>query len=385
MYGIIDVGNWQDLMEMGSGRSLEMPEDAFPELRRLAATSRYPGDDTDDSIDWMKDCVDKVQGIYNPDLLILAYTQPFFNELYKPENAAAAANRQKRIIEQIKALAEQYDYLPLIVMTSGYVPLKEEIYQPATEGILESWAWGAAIAGFSGAVAEDRAVLEAHPHITKVITLDDVEKLHPQLCENFRHYFADYIVAAAEGYGFRGYNCHAPKCYMVDIWEEQIPVYCALEEQPRHIKDIFGIIKTALLQGKRIMPVVIEGYDKRRIPEGFTLIDNVEDWYAYRGLDFYMNILTGKSYYENEYPPVCDRTKPKRSEVKFPFGGFFEAIPECTLTDFAQKSAVVSSRSMVTQMAANADVAVECFSRDREQMGVLVSFKPEKFGGGKHD
>ncbi|MBQ9991888.1 MAG: hypothetical protein IJP33_00495, partial [Firmicutes bacterium] len=79
------------------------------------------------------------------------------------------------------------------------------------------------------------------------------------------------------------------------------------------------------------------------------------------------------------FAPVYDRTRPKKKDVKFPFGGFFDELTKGSIAEAAKGSAVVSSRSMVTHMAANADIAVECYNRDRTQMGVLLAFKPESF------
>lgn len=310
---------------------------------------------------------------------MLAYTQPMFNEMYKPRDIEAAASRQKQIFDDIEGFAAAYGYEPLIVMTCPYMPLKQEIFQPDTKGILESWAWGASVAAVSGAEPADKEILQQHPLIERVISAEEIKQAHPELHDNFKYYLPDFIVSAREGYAFRGYNSHQPRIFMTDIWEERLPIKCSFSADIKHIRDIYQAMKSQLASGKKVLLAVVEGYDTELIPADFKMIDNIDEWYAYRGLDLYLALLTGKPFYETPFAPVYDRTRPKKKDVKFPFGGFFDELTKGSIAEAAKGSAVVSSRSMVTHMAANADIAVECYNRDRTQMGVLLAFKPESF------
>ncbi|NLZ38435.1 MAG: iron ABC transporter permease [Firmicutes bacterium] len=121
---------------------------------------------------------------------------------------------------------------------------------------------------------------------------------------------------------------------------------------------------------------VIEGYRAdAEVPAGFQPVNNRDEWYCYTGLSQYLLFTTGKAYYEIPYPPVYNRTI-KKKETDYPFSGFFISIPEDALGDIQGiPSALVSSRSMIVHMAANADLAIECYCRDKSTMGVMVTFK----------
>ena len=101
---------------------------------------------------------------------------------------------------------------------------------------------------------------------------------------------------------------------------------------------------------------------------------NKDEWYSYAGLAQYLLLSSGK-HLRDSLPPVYNRTKKKRETV-YPFSGFFVSIPADTLGDLPGiRSAVVSSRSMIVHMAANADLAIECYCRDKSTMGTMAAIK----------
>ncbi|MDD2480809.1 MAG: hypothetical protein PHC44_05030 [Lutispora sp.] len=378
MLGIIDAGGWQNVVELSSGRQVEAGEKEYSKVRKLLKDFPYPGDGNDNSIEWVTNAAQRIVDFHQPHWMLLSYTQPLYTEIYLPENLTDSQNRQKRILDNILNFSNKNGYEPIIVMTGGYMPLLDEITQPSIKGLLESWIWGASVAGVSGATLEDKDVLMAHPHIAQVIDKNDVIAAHPNLHPHFIEYFPSYIVIAKEGYAFRGINSHEGKTAMADVYSKSLPVYSSLDT-PQHTKDIRSIMEKALDKGKKVVLVVIEGYRFGNIPNGFTLCDNVDDWYAYRGMDLYLALHTGKPFYETEFPPVYDRSKPKSSKAKYPMSGFFNDLPEDSIgAKEGIKSGAVSSRSMITHMIANADITLECYSRERSHMGLLAAFKPNK-------
>ena len=135
-------------------------------------------------------------------------------------------------------------------------------------------------------------------------------------------------------------------------------------------------MKNALLNGKKVLLAVIEGYRADAAAHsGFQMCCNKDEWYSYAGMAQYLLLTSGKTFYETPYPPVYNRTKKKRETV-YPFSGFFVSIPADTLGDLPGiRSAVVSSRSMIVHMAANADLAIECYCRDKSNYGTMAAIK----------
>lgn len=375
MYGLIDVGDWQTYVDLKTGTELDSTKPHF--LSDLVKDSPYPGDG-EISINWVKQTAERIIGLYDPHWLMLTYTQPLFANSDDSQQQDSLMTQHQRIINDIQELCRTKTYEAVIVMSNPKVPLKDEIINLPTSGLLETSPWGSALAGLSGAVPEDREILLKQPHIKQVISKDDILTKHPHVDENFRYYLPDYCLVAAEGYLFRGYNSHFPKKKtLADLCTANIPVYSTLGT-PAHVKELYSLMKNALLNGKKVLLAVIEGYRADApIPAGFQLCGNKDEWYSYAGLSQYLLLTSGKAFYETPYPPVYNRTKKKRETV-YPFSGFFTSIPSNTLGDFnGVRSAVVSSRSMIVHMAANADLAIECYCRDKNNMGTMATFKPE--------
>ena len=378
MLAIIDAGKWQDIIDLRSGRSVSAePQDYLP-LRKIVAENPYPGDDSDASIDWVRKTSEDVLDYHDPDFLLQSYTQPLFAEVYHELDRTSAAARQKRILDDINAVASKYGMEPVTVFCGGYLPLKGEITQPeGTQGLLESWAWGVSLAAFSQSGEGDEAIIRSMPHIASIKPKKEFFSEHNELSASFKEFFPDYALMAEPGYAFRGYNTHNGIMYAADICEEYLPVRSAVGK-PETILQILPLIRTALTEGKKVLLSVIEGYDARVFPQGFTQMANRDEWYCYRGLDLYMALCTGKHFYEGDIAPVYDRTKPKSQNKDYPMSGFLHGFPKWSIGDIpGKRTAVVSSRSMVTHMIAKADIAIECFNRERTKMGVLCSFKPE--------
>jgi len=379
MLGIIDAGNWQSLIDMKTGRQLENPPDSFADIRTLARTWPYPGDLSDESIEWVTGAAQVVVDMHHPDWMLLTFVQPYFIELFSPEDKDISMQRQRRILEAIKSFSSRNGFAPLVVATSEYVPLQGFITQPETQGILESWPWGFAMAGISNPASADEEILAAHPLIQDVIPKSRVLKSYPRLRPEFIDYLPDYVVTAKEGYAFRGLNYHHGQIYMADTYAPTLPV-CSAIGRPGHVRDIRGLMDQALDAGQKVLLVVIEGYRQGSLPAEFEACDNMDDWYSYRGMQLYHVLHTGMPFYETDSPPVFNRSRKPRS-TDYPLSGFANSHKALSIgARPGIRTAAVSSRGMVAQTVTNADLIFESYCRDMANMGVLAAFKPDKIG-----
>ena len=378
MLGIVDIKGWQSVIKLSSGQQIDTKENDYGIIRKILSDHPYPGDANDDSIDWVKETAQKVVDLHDPDWMHISYTQPLYIETYMPYNPIESQERQKRILDDIFNFSQKNNFEPIIIMTGGYVPLIGEITQPETEGLLESWVWGASVAGISQSDENDKSILLSHPHIKHVIDKNDILDSHPNLHPNFIYNLPDYIVIAKEGYAFKGIKSYEGEIFMADVYTDNIPVYSDIG-MPKHIRDVRDIMENSLDDGKKVLLAIIEGYNINDIPQGFKLCKNMDEWYSYRGMDLYLALHTGKPFYETEFPPVFSRSIPKQKRTNYPLSGFFDSLPENSIgAKKGIRSAAVSSRSMIIHMIANSDITVECYSRERSDMGLLAAFKPEK-------
>ena len=165
-----------------------------------------------------------------------------------------------------------------------------------------------------------------------------------------------------------------------DVCPQYIPVMSEIGT-PAHLRDVKQIILDALNRGEKVLLSVIEGYRYSEFPNGFEKCNNTDDWYSYRGLDFYMALFTGRPFYTNEFPPIFARIRSAEDKRKYPLSGFFTELSEDAVGNLENfRTAAVSSRSMIIHMAMNADVTLECYTREHSKMGNMVAFKPEKIG-----
>ncbi len=377
MLGIIDAGNWQSLIDMKTGRPIESPDDNYADVRALARNWPYPGDLSDDGIDWVTGAAQVVVDMHHPDWMLLTFVQPYFKELFFPADEPLRRHRQARILDNIKSFAAHNGFSPLVVATTEYVPLKGFITQPETKGILESWPWGFAMAGISGASSADEAILNSHPQIKDVISKSKVLAYHPDLHHDFIDFFPDYVVTAQEGYAFRGLNYHHGQIYMADTYSPTLPVSSTIG-CPQHVRDIKGLMDQALDGGQKVLLAVMEGCKKGCLPAEFGECDNMDDWYCYRGMPLYHILHTGIPFYKTSSPPVFNLSR-KHQSSEYPLSGFFNAHKEDSIgARPGLRTAAVSSRGIVAQTVTNADIIFESYCRDLSNLGVLAAFKPDK-------
>lgn len=380
MLAVMDVGNWQNVIDLKTGTELNESDDKYKFIRELARENPYPGDMEESSIDWVTNSAQKVIDGYDPNFMFLDYAQPLFLNKYTPISEQKSRDTIAKILADIDRLAEKNGFEKVVVMTMGCSELKGEITDLGTKGELQSSPWSTQIGGVITSENGDYEILKSSKDIKSFISKDEAQKLYGQNAHpQFFSYFPDYMVFANDGYAFRAHNSHHPKLYMADVIEDKIPVLSTIGN-PEKLTDIKQLIQTAIVKnGKKVLLAVVEGYRICDEYSGFLPCDNKEDFYNYRGLAFYIALLSGIPFYKTEFAPVFDKNKPKQNKKLYPLSGFFtkeeeEAIGNCD----GVKSVAVSSRSMIIHMATNADITMECYARDHTKMGVMVSFKPEK-------
>lgn len=120
--------------------------------------------------------------------------------------------------------------------------------------------------------------------------------------------------------------------------------------------------------------ILVEGVGCEHFPWTYRPISNRLHWLRYTmGSDQYLALTTGRHFVEYPYPPGYRFELYDGPEAPYPLSGLFRELPEHTIgRRFEGRSAAVGSRSMLTHVAAGADIAVECFARALYNHGVMA-------------
>lgn len=212
MLGIIDVREWQAVIDLVTAKSVKRDEEFLQPLQKLAERFPYPGDRDNAGSKWTIEAAEAVVSHYNPGWLFLGFTQPFFSSTYGHYPLEARKSTAKIIFDYILDFAKKHQFYPLILSTGGLIPLKGYIVLPELKGNLQSSAWCHNMAGVYQSEQGDEAVIAQEPHIRSVIKKEDFVKEYKVVNPAFISDFPDYLLIAEDGWHFKGLHPpHRPK------------------------------------------------------------------------------------------------------------------------------------------------------------------------------
>lgn len=380
MLGIIDVREWQAVIDLATAKPVERDEEFLKPLQSLAKRFPYPGDRNNAGSKWTIDTAEAVVNQYNPGWLFLGFTQPFFSGVYSPCSLEERKNTAKLIFDYILNFARRHNFYPLIVSSGGLAPLKGHIVIPELAGNLQSSAWSYNMAGVYQSEPGDEILLAEEPHIRTMISRDEFVDSCKITNPAYINDFPDYLLIAEDGWNFKGICSNNRVLYHIDKYNFTLPVYSEIG-YPSHIEEICSLMEKALDQGKKVLLAVVEGLDEDDFVLPHQNVDNCRDWYAYEGYTLYHTLVTGKPFFHCTHPPIYDmsarRPLPLRYPMSTPHTGI---ICEDSLGRRAKvPTAAVGSRSITTHAMVNADLIMECYIRSQANMGVLVAVNEDRY------
>ncbi|MDD2556426.1 MAG: hypothetical protein PHX16_08165 [Syntrophaceticus sp.] len=380
MLGIIDVREWQAVIDLVTAKPVERDEEFLMPLKSLAKRFPYTGDRDNAGSKWTIDAAEAVVNHYNPGWLFLGFTQPFFSSTYGQCTLETRKNTAKIIFDYTLDFAKKHKYYPLILSTGGLVPLKGYIVLPELQGNLQSSAWCHNMAGVYQSEQGDEKILAQQPHIRSIIKKEDFIKEYRVVNPAYIKDFPDYLLIAEDGWHFKGLCSNNRILYNIEKFNSTLPVYSEIG-YPDHIEGICGLMEDALEQGKKVLLAVIEGLDEDDFLLPYQNIDNCRGWYAYQGYTLYHTLVTGKRFYQCTHPPIYDMSARMKLPLRYPMSApHTGTICEDSLGRRAKvPTAAVGSRSITTHAMVNADLMMECYIRAQANMGVLVAVNEDRY------
>lgn len=380
MLGIIDVREWQEIVDLVTAKPAERDEKFLKPLRKLAENFPYPGDRNDAGSKWTIDAAEAVVNHYNPGWLFLGFTRPVFACAYDNCSVEERKHTAGAILDYIMDFARKHDFSPLIVGGGGLVPLKGYITIPELKGILQASAWARNMAGVYRSEPGDEEILVQKPHIRAIIRKDDFMKSCKTMSPTYIKDIPDYLLIAEDGWGFKGFYSSNRILYNTEKHNVTLPVYSEIG-YPNHMEGVCGLMEGALEQGKKVLLAVVEGLDENDFTLPYRNIDNCRDWYAYAGRMLYHTLVTGKSFYHCTHPPIHDMSARRALPLCYPMSTPHTGIIcEDSLGRGAKvPTAAVGSRSISTHAIINADLMLECHTRGQTNMGVLVAVNEDRY------
>ena len=380
MLGIIDVREWQAVIDLATAQPVKRDEEFLQPLKKLAERFPYPGDRDNAGSKWTIEAAEAVVNHYHPGWLFLGFTQPFFSSTYGQCTIETRKNTAKIIFDYILGFAKKHSFYSLIVSTGGLVPLKGYIVLPELKGNLQSSAWCHNMAGVYQSEPGDEAVLAQEPHIRSIIKKEDFAEEYKGIDPAYIKDFPDYLLVAEDGWHFKGLCSNNRVLYNIEKFNSTLPVYSEIG-YPDHIEGICSLMEEALEQGKKVLLAVIEGLDEDDFLLPYQNIDNCRGWYAYQGYTLYHTLVTGKPFYQCTHPPIYDMSARRKLPLRYPMSApHTGTICEDSLGRRAKvPTAAVGSRSITTHAMVNADLMLECYIRAQANMGVLVAVNEDRY------
>ena len=374
-YVILDADSWQNVTDFETGEDIETWNNPdVGAISKILTSCRYPGDTTTESIEWTTETAKKLDAYARPDLMVLTFATPYFVKATQELSAEQEEDINSRLFAAIDDFLSGTDYQPLIIGLGGLTNTLGALAAPNLRNRLRGGLSPTPYAGlFNGSEKEIRQCREI-PHAaiyTKERIFADFPRMNPrQIAET-----PDLILMADDGYTLTTTKKRGFLLRKVPLVNRRLPVYTTLPI-PSHITGVRGTVEKALDAGKKVALILLEGTGEADFRLPFAHTNCEEKWMVYdQGVLQYMAILTGKRFYENNFSLVL-RLKPGNEySTKYPYSQFeyIDDMPTDTLGRKAgKKTAAVGSRSMFTHAITQADICIECQSRQTAPSGLFA-------------
>lgn len=370
--GLIDVREWQAVVEMDTGGRIEGLPDGRKEYAGVQTLQRrfpFPGDLSDDATAWVTDIALEVDRLYQPSLLMLVYADLSFKATFTEGEMETQKKRTRSEIERfLEASGRGYAILGLGDMTElrGFVDLS------GLDGIAMVSGFLGPFAGLFRPSSRDLAHLQEIGEVERLVTRDEFRSLFGG-SDLFYQHFPDWLIELREGYSVRGFGSLARRPYRIPAMNESVPLATNLEAVARakSITELEGALRETVASGERPVLVLVEGMGTDDFPWESRAISNRMGWFRYiLGEGQYLAVSSGKHLVHHDYPP-CLRYY--LLDQSYPYSGLFERLPSGLLGQRAAgMTAAVGNRSICTHACLGADLTIECFARTLYNYGTLA-------------
>lgn len=373
---LLDVNGWRSLHDFATGETATLPKGPLATVSALTQTHPYPGDLSADSLAWTTDAALALDAHYHPDFMFLSYATPYLFKMNTSMTPQEVQALDALALAQVQRFFDHTDFEPVVVCTGGMQPVKGIISLDAMEGYVSTSVHGIHYSGVFDATPADVQRMHQLPHITSILSKQELYAAFPDMCDYCYQELPDYIFTSEDGYSFNEFGSRGYTLHQLPYQRTAFGLHTTLTQPMAHILDIRPAIDAALNQGKKVALVVLEAiagadYPGEVRPVDISLYKKLT--YEQDSL-FYAAILTGQPFYTGGMPTlVYNISHQDRNDTTYPLSHVTNKtlLPGIGLHP-DKRTAAAGTRSMLTHCAAQCDIALECHSRSLTESGVCL-------------
>ncbi len=365
---ILDARQWQQTVDLRTGRKIEAEGPALDMARGLLARHPFPGDRDPAGNAWVVDTALDLVAAYDPGFAFLTMARQYYSARYSLLEAGEREAMVADALAQADRFARESGFFTVVIGTGGLTAAKQSIDLSDLDGLAVASNWSARYAGLYEPSARDLARLAAHPGLERLASRQEILELFDGGADDGTR-LPDVMVVAREGNFFK--NTSLRRMLMIPARNTRIPVSANLGPVAS-LTDIKARV-LADLAGRKVAIVLLEGVGEEDFTLPHTTCENGKDWFCYEPVDGqYLAITTGRhAVFEHNggYRYFLDDSEHK----PYPFSGYFTELPTGTIGhDYPGRSIAVGNRSMFMHVTTGCDIACECFARNLYNQGVMA-------------
>ncbi|QSZ67689.1 hypothetical protein RJ40_09300 [Methanofollis aquaemaris] len=379
--GILDAVGWQTVFDLESGQEREADGPLCSIARKIQQDHPYPGDQEAGAMAWVTDTALGLTRRYSPELVLLNYANPFFLRTFSGLSREAWLGAVATAFVEAGRFIEESGFCPVVLGTGSLTPVMGRVDLSTIDGIENVTGPVPTYAAVDRPSTRDLKEIEEMDGIRWAMTKDEVvRQFRP--CKEQAHRLPDLLLAAEQGWIFRGFGSVTRPVHAIPGLDREIPIHSDAGTI-RTLPEIKPTVLRRLEEGDKVAFIIIEGVGTDNFLLPWTRCDNTFGEFIYpQGGEQYLAAMTGEHLNRQPHPPAYFHFREDDENKPYPFSGYFTALPERTLGgDWSGKSVAVGSRSTLTHLTTGADIALECYARNLYNFGTLAVVREQKKRG----
>jgi len=277
--GIIDVGEWQTVLDMKTGMQTEPPEGLHDLFGPVLERHPYPGDLDGGGRRWVTDTAADLCRVYDPDYIMPDYSDIFFTGVFKPSGENELAERRNMVFSEIECFPGETGFDPFILGLGNLIPIQGTISVLGLDGWAEAVGMTSNFAGLFNPYEGDLKRFEQDERVERIVAKEELRAEFGG-CETFCRRCPDVLVTAREGWIFRGFGSASRPVYMMPARDRLLPLAVPEDVCVGSVIDIGGAVLENLNRKKTAL-ILVEATGREDFPLPAVQIDAAMGWHSY--------------------------------------------------------------------------------------------------------
>jgi hypothetical protein len=365
---ILDARQWQQTVDLQSGRPAEASGPRVDMVRSLIARHPFPGDRDPAGNTWVVDTALDLIAAYDPAFAFVTLARQYYSARYSPLTTEERREMVEAAFAEADRFARESGFFTVLVGTGDMTPATTPIDLSDLDGLAVASNWSTRHAGLYDVSRRDLDRLAVHPDLERVASQAELLALFGGGPGDAKR-LPQYLAVTQPGHYFK--NTSLRRLVMVPDKNLHVPVSANLDGVAS-LTDIKARV-LSLLAERKVAIVFLEGVGCADFTVPYTACRNGEGWYCYEPGDAqYLTMTMGRHAvfsHNGGYRYFLDDNENK----KYPFSGYFTELPTGTIgQDFSGKSIAVGNRSMFIHVTTGCDITCECFARNLYNQGIMA-------------